>query len=168
MPATREVRAAERPRSRYPRLAAAWRLLVGAAPIALGGGVAHADLATPDAAAAKAPVPPRSGSTSTQKSATDQRADEPLMRGPLRPFVPLKAPKVDFKKVDTGEVKEHPAPPAPKKKPEYPPFQGVMGRRATPPDVHFIIARDGDAAADPDAIELHPHAPDEPCRKGLL
>jgi hypothetical protein len=131
-------------RARFPRLPAAWRILAGAAPLALAG-----------AALADATVPPPPGHETEKKTVTPcplrggqagSSEQYPMPGGviaaPQPPVPPL--PKADPKK-DKAKAKAKPA------------------KEAAKPSEWRLEGFEWHVDAQP--LILHPHGPDEPCRK---
>jgi hypothetical protein len=132
----------------YPRLKAAWRLLLGAAPLAFPS-LAHADATVPG------PGPQQSGKNQPvpkpQKQPKPTRVVPRLMGdySPPEPPSPPPAPpppKVEKPREESPRVKGGPA------KPRRP----TVGTEMSP--FTFYLSADGDHD-----LVLHPHGPDEPC-----
>jgi Wiskott-Aldrich syndrome protein len=124
--------------SGYPRLGAAWRILVGAAPLALGSGVVHADASTPPCPHTRKPT---DGKQKGGGKPEPQPAPLPILAGKM-------------------------AAPNPPPTPPTPPTAGVPPPPATPspPKKREVVPRlDGDIPAPEQVRLIHPHGPDEPC-----
>jgi len=166
----------------YPRLARAWRLLVGAAPLVMAPAAARGDASTPpcpqhanqnsgkvpqakgDIPAPKPPAPP----PVDKAKAAEIILETPALGGVIAAPEPPRPPSAPPPQPKVGEPKKAAPPPkgktiVPPKKQE-PVLDGLLGRRVAPPDgraVAFVVGgepREG-------AIVIHPHGPDEPCRR---
>jgi hypothetical protein len=130
---TRRVRPARRGRARYPRLAGAWRIVVGAAPLALSP-PAHGDASLPEP---KAPIAHRHGA--------------------LRTPVPPLAPPDRSWLLDDGPVTHAPREAPPERVDRRPlvlKMSGVMASPAPPAPLRLVLGRarvDGEPAGDPSA-----------------
>jgi len=161
----------------YPRLARAWRLLVGAAPLVIAPAAARGDASTP-------PCPQHANQSG---KVPQVKGDIPAPRPPAPPPVDkAKAAEIILETPALGGVIASPEPPRPPPQPnkvgepkkaappkrktivppkkQEPVLDGLLGRRVAPPDgraVAFVIGGELDEGA----IVIHPHGPDEPCRR---
>ncbi len=135
----------------YPRIADAWRVLLGAAPLVVGG-VAHADSSVP-------PCPTQHKPDQPQPMKQPPMPTPPLPGGMMRPRTPEPPTPQPPKSPDTPKkLKQQPAPP---KRDELFQIDGGYGRRVAPPDAPRFVMTD-----DPEgAIVIHAHGPDEPCKR---
>jgi hypothetical protein len=133
----------------YPRVADAWRLLLGAAPLIVGG-VAHADASVPPCPNQKQPDRPVPEKTPTPTPTP------PIPGGMMRPLPP-DPPKPPKPPEPSRKLKKQPAPPVRIE----PDIDGGFGRRVSPPDApRFVLTDDPEGA-----IVIHAHGPDEPCKR---
>jgi hypothetical protein len=131
----RRVRPARRRRARYPRVGSAWRILIGAAPLALAP-AAHGDASLPEPRAPlarreRAPLPPAPPTPPDRSWLLDD--------GPVT-HAPREAPE--------GRVDRRPL---------LFKLSGVVGRPAPPAPPRLLIGRarvDGEPTGDPSAAGL--------------
>jgi hypothetical protein len=148
--------AAARTRPKYPRLGAAWRALAGAA--ALAPAIAGADVTPP---------PQRRGGDPPRVEPPRPKGEMPAPQPPQRP-----APMPQQIDIEPGGVMVMPEPPKPPKVTKDPKSgkikiepQSCPGKKC-PVDGTTAARtfRVTDALADAGLV-LHPHGPDEPCRR---